>query len=182
LLLHPGPSPTINTGILHITEADNVETTTASSSPWLPYFGCLSLFARTKPSGHPAARGGPLAANALDSAKSGFPYTGGRSYGNKCLRDTVGSCFRALAPKSYRSLTARTTAHLARDGLHLMVHSRCVNTKILFVKLGLLSPSSPSQPSPKPSPRVSFGLPVLGGWQLAAMVHWVRARTLGGDP
>ena len=94
-----------------------------------------------------------VAANALDSAKSDFPYAGRRSYDNRCSRDTLGSCFGALAPKSYSSLTMRMTAHLTWDGLHLIVHSRCMNMKILLVKLGLFSLSSPSQLSPKPSPR-----------------------------
>jgi len=34
---------------------------------------------------------------------------------DKRLRGTVGSCVRALARKSYRSLTTRLTAHPARD-------------------------------------------------------------------
>jgi hypothetical protein len=49
---------------------------------------------------------------------------------DKCSRGTVGSCVRALARRSYRSLTARTTAHPARDSLRLMAHSRRANAKI----------------------------------------------------
>src|SRR6267154_6365454 len=52
---------------------------------------------------------------------------------DKRSRVIVGSCVRALARKYYRSLTARTNAHLARDSLCLMAHSRRANAKILLV-------------------------------------------------
>ena len=44
----------------------------------------------------------------------------------------VGSCVRALAQRSYMSLTTRTTAHPARDSLHLIVYSRRANARILL--------------------------------------------------
>jgi hypothetical protein len=48
----------------------------------------------------------------FDSTKSCLPYTKRSCSNDRRSRDTVGSCVRALAWKSYRSL--RTTAHLAR--------------------------------------------------------------------
>jgi hypothetical protein len=59
---------------------------------------------------------------------------------DKRSKGTVGSCVIALARKSYRSLTARTTALPARDSLRLMDHSRRANAKILlacFLRLHL---------------------------------------------
>ena len=46
---------------------------------------------------------------------------------------TVGSCVRALARKSYKSLTTGTNAYSAQDSLRLMAHSRPANAKILLV-------------------------------------------------
>jgi hypothetical protein len=59
---------------------------------------------------------------------------------DKRSRGTVGSCVIALARKFYMSLTARMTAHSARDSLRLMDHSRRANAKILlacFLRLHL---------------------------------------------
>ncbi len=81
----------------------------------------------------------------LDSAKSCLPYTSVWPYGHEATtnprRITVGSSIRALARKSYRILTARATAHLARNSLRLITHSRCANAKILLAYFLHLHPS-----------------------------------------
>jgi hypothetical protein len=58
----------------------------------------------------------------LDSTKSCLLYTNGRSYGHDAMTDVRGApslgasvSLRALAWKSYRSLTTRTTVHPAGD-------------------------------------------------------------------
>ena len=56
-------------------------------------------------------------------------------------RDIVGSCVTALARRSYQSLTARMTAHLARDNPRLMVRSRRESAKTLLVSFLHLPPS-----------------------------------------
>jgi hypothetical protein len=57
---------------------------------------------------------------------------------DKRSRGTVGSCVIALARKSYRSLTARTNAHPARDSLHL---SGSLEAREREDSVGLLSPA-----------------------------------------
>jgi len=77
------------------------------------------------PPRHPAAGGGRERPST--APKSCLLYTSERSYGDKAttnVKGTVGNCVRALAPRSYRSLTARTTVPPAQDSLCLMVHSR----------------------------------------------------------
>jgi hypothetical protein len=92
---------------------------------------------RTRHAHAPTPSGWLPLATPVDNAESCLPYTSGRSYlrprrHDKLSRATV-SCVRASARKSYGSLIARMTAHLARDRFHLMAHSRCANAKILLV-------------------------------------------------
>ena len=60
---------------------------------------------------------------------------------NKYSRNIVSSYVRALAQRLYQNLTTRTTAYLAQDNPHLMVHLRHKSVKTLLVSFLHLSPS-----------------------------------------
>jgi hypothetical protein len=111
----------------------NVETTATSSSP----SGGSSTSSVPSPQDEQYVACPYLAANAPRQRQILSPLHQRavlRPRGHdKRSRGTVGSCVvRALARKSYRSLTVRTTAHPVRDSLHMMAHSRRANANILF--------------------------------------------------